>query len=94
MVDIECHVISGNDIGDVDVESLLEVGIYCVPEHSIGSRRMTKTLAELGSKPVIDLHTAGLKVGELMWREMQILNNAEQVEKILAVKNPLCQQMP
>jgi hypothetical protein len=88
----ECSVI--RFVGEVDVGSLLERGISCVPEHSVGTRRMTKTFAELGPKPVIDLHAAGFKVGELMWREMQILGDAEQVEKILVVKNHLGQRMP
>lgn len=88
----ECVVIPF--AGNLNAESLASQGIRCHPPFSPGAYRMTHTLAELGPKPVIDLHAAGLKVGELMWREMQILNNAERVEKILAVKNSLCQRMP
>jgi hypothetical protein len=32
---------------------------------------MAMTLAALGPKPVVELHTAGLKVGEIVWRDGQ-----------------------
>ncbi|MDU1068726.1 MULTISPECIES: hypothetical protein [Clostridium] len=53
--------------GLVDVEDLQknEIGLY--PEYTVGSYRMGRTLAYLGPKPIIDLHCAGLKVGELMY---------------------------
>lgn len=44
------------DFGDRDVVWLTKNG------------RMMKTLADLGPKPLIELHTAGLKIGELLAR--------------------------
>jgi hypothetical protein len=87
-----CIVISF--AGNLDVESLTVQGIRCHPAVSAGAYRMTHTLGALGPKPVIDLHAAGLKVGELMWRELQVLKNAKHVERKLAVEHPLCQQIP
>lgn len=55
--------------GLIDVRDLKENGINCYPDYEVGSFRMGKTLAYLGPKPIIDLHCAGLKVGEMMFRE-------------------------
>jgi len=54
--------------GNVCIEELKEFGIPYFPKHKIGSLRMGLTLADLGPTPVIDLHCAGLKVGEEMHR--------------------------
>lgn len=55
--------------GNVDLEDLEENNIKYYPEYNVGRFRMGKTLAYVGPKPVIDLHCAGLKVGELMYRD-------------------------
>lgn len=52
--------------GDVDVNELNKYDIPCYPKKYVGPLRMGMTLADLGPKPVIDLHCAGLKVGEVM----------------------------
>ncbi len=52
--------------GDVDIDVLYEYDIPFFPERRLGKFRMGMTLANLGPKPVIDLHCAGLKVGEAM----------------------------
>jgi len=80
--------------GLVDSFNLQECGIVIYPAIEIGAHRMTMTLAELGPRPVVELHTAGLKVGELMWHKMQVLGNAEQVEHALAEEHSLCQRLP
>jgi hypothetical protein len=54
--------------GTVDSEFLINNGVYCYPEKPGYGFRMTYTLAHLGSKPIIDLHAAGLKVGECLVR--------------------------
>jgi len=76
--------------GRLDVASLVEYGIDCYPDSAVGSYRIAKTLAHLGPKPVIELHAAGLKVGELMWRKMRELNDAVKVVETLTLENPLC----
>jgi hypothetical protein len=52
--------------GKVDVQFAIDNGISVFPEKEGVDHRMTETLAYLGTKPVIDLHAAGLKVGELL----------------------------
>lgn len=52
--------------GLIDINELDKNAISYYPEYTVGSVRMGKTLAYLGPKPIIDLHCAGLKVGELM----------------------------
>jgi hypothetical protein len=88
----ECTVVQF--VGNVDAESLALHHLQCLPDFSVGPRRMAQTLAALGPKPVIDLHAAGLKVGELMWRKMQEIGDAQLVCDILAEERPLCQRMP
>jgi hypothetical protein len=55
-------------VGHVDVASLTAAGIRVYPGIVLGPRRMALTLAGLGPRPVIELHAAGLKVGELAAR--------------------------
>lgn len=55
--------------GRVNVDELQENKINFYPKYEVGSYRMGKTLAYLGPKPIIDLHCAGLKVGEIMIRK-------------------------
>jgi hypothetical protein len=54
--------------GRVDVNGLLNQGVIVYPGIELQPRRMMFTLAYLGVRPVVELHTAGLKVGELMAR--------------------------
>ena len=54
--------------GQIDLDGLLEAGLFVYPAHRLGPQRMALTLAELGSRPVIELHAAGLKVGEVASR--------------------------
>lgn len=51
--------------GVVDVPSVRACGLAVYPDIKLTPHRMAKTLAELGPRPVIELHTMGLKVGEL-----------------------------
>lgn len=53
--------------GVVDYEWLNNNEIFCYPTKNGQAFRMTQTLAYLGLNPLIKLHTAGLKVGELLW---------------------------
>lgn len=55
--------------GHVDLNFTLKKGINIFPEMEGLPKKMTKTLAYLGSKPVIQLHAAGLKVGELLLKK-------------------------
>ena len=54
--------------GKVDLEFSKTNNYMIYPKEDGYSKRMTRTLADLGPKPIIDLHAAGLKVGESLVR--------------------------
>ena len=54
--------------GRMNLESLQQARIQVYPGMDLPARRMAKTLAEVGVRPVVELHTAGLKVGEICVR--------------------------
>jgi hypothetical protein len=54
--------------GRVDVQGLIGHGLAVVPGTDLPARRMAMTLAGLGPQPVVELHAAGLKVGEMALR--------------------------
>lgn len=54
--------------GKVDWRFAEKRGMTVYPKQRGHANRMTRTLAYLGPKPVIDLHTAGLKAGELLYK--------------------------
>lgn len=54
--------------GIVDIQDLQTNQVLFYPDYQVGNLRMGKTLAYLGPKPIIDLHCAGLKVGEMMYK--------------------------
>jgi hypothetical protein len=51
--------------GRVDVKGLKEQGIVVYPGIELDHLRMGITLAELGPRPVVELHAAGLRVGQM-----------------------------
>lgn len=55
------QVAGANDLASCDAR-----GVPIYPHMHLPPRRMSFTLAHVGPKPVIDLHAAGLKVGELL----------------------------
>jgi hypothetical protein len=57
--------------GAVDYLWLKEKGVYCYPKQDGYNFRMTRTLAYLGIKPLIDLHAAGLSVGESIYKKRE-----------------------
>jgi hypothetical protein len=52
--------------GGVDRESLVSHGIDCWPDRFAPAGYMSAATDYLGPRPMIDLHTAGLKVGEVL----------------------------
>jgi hypothetical protein len=54
--------------GNVDENLLRNIGLRCSPSAFAGFGYMSVTADFIGPRPVIDLHTAGLRVGELMAR--------------------------
>jgi hypothetical protein len=54
--------------GRVDVAGLSAVGVTVYPGVEMSGHRMALTLAAIGPRPVVELHAAGLKVGEWAMR--------------------------
>lgn len=54
--------------GNVNREDLEKAGIRCWPNRFAPVGYMSVTTAYVGPKPLVDLHTGGLKVGELLAR--------------------------
>jgi hypothetical protein len=75
--------------GRIDRKSLHEYGLLYTPETDPGANHMGWTLADLGAKPVIALHSGGLKVGELLTRARLKGFNSRQAE-LEALKNDIC----
>jgi hypothetical protein len=55
-------------IGPVATSACNEAGLVVHPDRELAPREMAETLGHLGPRPVVCLHGAGLKVGELLWR--------------------------
>lgn len=70
--------------GLIDVAGLQANGIIVYPGDPVPPHRMARTLAALGPRPVIDLHTAGLKVGEVAARIRKSV--ADPVKALAAVR--------
>ena len=54
--------------GALPLDRLRALDLPVHPGQPLPPRRMMFTLAHLGLRPVVYLHAAGLKVGELLWR--------------------------
>ena len=50
--------------GGVDYQYLVNNNLFCYPQYDGYPRRMSKTFGYLGARPVIELHTAGLKAAD------------------------------
>lgn len=70
--------------GNINREEINNAAIPCVPRESAAPGHMSVTTDYLGPKPVIALHTAGLKVGEEMARtRLAGLDPIETEKKVL-----------
>lgn len=78
--------------GKVELEELRKERIPFFPRREVGPFRMGKSLSYLGPKPVIDLHTAGLKVGEALARARLAGLDRRQAEEI-AIRNAPAQKL-
>ena len=78
------HVSIVHITGNINREEIDNAAIPCLPQKSAVPGYMSVTTDYLGPKPVITLHTAGLKVGEAMARaRLAGLNPIEAEKKIL-----------
>ena len=70
--------------GNINREEIDNAAIPCLPQKSAAPGYMSVTTDYLGPKPVITLHTAGLKVGEAMaWARLAGFNPIEAEKKVL-----------
>lgn len=74
--------------GGANFEELEEAGIACFPKRQVARHRMGLTFADLGPKPVVLLHAAGLKVGEAMWRGKQMGLDGEAFTNFVLTNSP------
>jgi hypothetical protein len=65
--------------GGLDCAPFVEAGWLVVPERRIAPFRMWRTLADLGPRPVIELHAGGLKAAELILRGIPESGNSRFV---------------
>jgi hypothetical protein len=63
--------------GILDEPAITAAGLRLIPPGSGGAHTMKVTTAYAGPRPVIDLHAAGLKVGELLVRGRRTTGSAE-----------------
>ncbi len=78
------HVSIVHIAGNINREEIDSATIPCVPQQSAAPGYMSVATDYLGPKPVIALHTAGLKVGEAMARtRLEGLDPVEAEKKVL-----------
>jgi hypothetical protein len=85
------HVTVVQFAGRVDAEGLSAAGMTVYPEGPLPAHRMAKTLAYLGPRPAVELHAAGLKVGDLLWKRRSRLSHIEKGFLSLLQDAPLSQ---
>jgi hypothetical protein len=76
--------------GEVAADYLNDNEIICYPLQNGVKQRMSKTLDYLGIRPLIELHTAGLKVGEMLAKERLKGIGKEKIHKMFNEQS-LCQ---
>ncbi len=77
--------------GDVDRESLAAAGLYCCPGRFSPSGYMSVATDYVGPRALIDLHSAGLKVGEELARARRAVSSGSQAEIEVLARTTLAQ---
>ena len=75
----------------MDREALESVGFHCHPSKFAPPGFMSVTTDYLGPKPLIDLHTAGLKVGEELAKARGMGLSSQEAERFVLKKTSLAQ---
>ena len=79
--------------GRIDAAGLVDQGITVYPGLDLPARRMSMTLGALGPRPVIELHAAGLKVGEAIARAFLEHNLSHNAAVRYALQHSPAQQL-
>ncbi len=79
--------------GSVDDAALLKAGVAKVPSREVAPGFMTVTTDYVGPRPLIDLHAAGLKVGELIVRARRAGLSTREARRV-AIDSGLALDLP
>ena len=80
--------------GDVDPDDVAAAGLPLAPEHIAPVGHMSVTTDYVGPRPIIDLHAAGLKVGEALTRARHRGLEGREAEESVLAGLPLSQGFP
>jgi len=80
--------------GNVDGQALRQLGMWCRPSRFAPPGCMSVATDYVGPRPLIDLHTAGLKVGEILAGARLRGLAREEAESLALAVSPLCQGFP
>ncbi|MEN8220529.1 MAG: hypothetical protein ABFS56_30105, partial [Pseudomonadota bacterium] len=79
--------------GAIDYQSIEKNELEKIPNRRVSSGFVTLTTDYVGPCPVVDLHTAGLKVGESLVRGMRLHKNVSDATTY-AMKHSPCMEFP
>jgi hypothetical protein len=86
---LDCNTVKIVHIaGVLDYQLLERRGFSKHPNKKVDFGYMTVTTDYVGIRPVIDLHSAGLKVGQALVEGMRIYKNPEKAQKYALEKSP------
>ena len=88
---INPHLAITHICGSVDREALEAVGFRCHPNQFGTPGFMSVTTDYLGPRPLIDLHTAGLKIGEELAKARRRGLSSQEAERFVLKKTSLAQ---
>ena len=80
--------------GNVSRAEIKRVGFPCLPERFAGPGYMSVATDYVGPRPLIDLHTAGLKVGERLAHARARGLAGLEAELTVLAETPLAQGFP
>lgn len=80
--------------GGVDRQPLADAGLRCAPDVFAAPGAMSVAADYVGPKPLIDLHAAGLRVGELMARARREGLGPREAELSVLAASSLAQDFP
>lgn len=80
--------------GGVERQALVSQGLICYPAHFAPAGYMTVATDYVGPRPLIDLHTAGLRIGHDLARARLSGLSRQEAEARVVQSNPLAQEFP
>ena len=93
LYDLNPGLVIAHLAGNVDREIFRAVGFHLVPDYFAPPGYMSVSTAYAGPNPLIRLHAAGLKVGEIMARARRSEPSYPEAQA-KAAQHQLCQELP